>query len=561
MKQITNLFVAFVSMLLITQSLVAATTLGTSIPYSATEIPNPTRGQYYNLMAELFPQNNSAQQVYGTWPASVDEGHRYAWSELQPTDPRNLPSNATDEQKYDFSVIDRDIAIARIIGAKYHFRVAMFSSCCDTSYPNNVNINVPTWLRGRNGATSDYVHNGITHVIPNWNNAEYLSRVEDLIAALGRRYNKDERVAWYEFSGYGDFSENHNSFMRDTLNLPAAAPEQSIATLGYYSQYQDQYIHKNNIIRLVNATLRAFPDTQIITTTGNPEIVKQLFRDSLQLTTNVKKPVGIRGDCLGVFEPVATWAVNQWSWYVNNNDPIIPIVLGRWKTAPVVTEWCNWVPNTEQVYFEKALRDTVNYHVSLIASTGHPYQLSSTTMSQQLYALWAKAAKFSGYRYAMTAASIPNVTHGQNQAISVDWRNYGSAPTYDKWNVVYEIRNQNGQVIRETPSNIKLSLLTATQNYTQTNAEPQSITQVDTATLPTANLSTGNYTVHAKVVWNEHKTNGIYPIGFEHMRLAQNGRDTSGAYKIGSFTISTSPPTPQPTCYQIWFFGWRTICV
>lgn len=559
MKQITSLLVVFASSLLATQPLSAAATLGTTIPYAAPEIANPSRGQYYNLMTELFPQANLAQHVYASWPASVDTGNRYAWSEIQPTDPRNLPSNATDEQKYDFSVIDRDIAIARSIGAKFHFRIAMFSSCCDSSYPNNVNSNVPTWLRGRNGATSDYMNNGVTHVIPNWNNAEYLARVEDLIAALGRRYNKDERVAWYEFSGYGDFSENHNAFMRDTLNLPAVVPEQSIASLGYYSQYQDQYIHKNSIIRLVNATLRAFPDTQIVTTTGNPEIVKQFFRDSPELTTNVKKPVGIRGDCLGVFEPVATWAVNQWSWYVNNNDPIIPTVLNRWKTAPVITEWCNWVPNSELTYFDKALKDTVNYHVSYIASTGHPYQWSSAIMPQQLYTLWEKAAKFSGYRYAMSWASVPNVTQGQNQTLQVDWRNYGSAPTYDKWNVIYEIRNQNGQVIRETPSNIKLAQLTATQNYTQTNSEPQPITQTDNITLPTSSLSAGNYTVHAKVVWNERKSNGIYPISFQNMYLAQNGRDSFGAYKIGSFDVLA--PTPQPTCYQIWFFGWRTICV
>ena len=119
-------------------------------------------------------------------------------------------------------------------------------------------------MRATPGATQDYYKDGITHVIPNWNSDAYLDATENLIAALGPRYNKDERVEWFEFSGYGDFSENHNSFMKDELGIWGPSPENSIAALGYYSQYGDQYITKASITRLVAATLKAFPDTQII---------------------------------------------------------------------------------------------------------------------------------------------------------------------------------------------------------------------------------------------------------------------------------------------------------
>ena len=71
--------------------------------------------------------------------------------------------------------------------------------------------------------------------------------------------------------------------------------------------------------------MKAFPDTQIIAAATNAEIIRQL------LSANPIKPVGIRGDSLGVFEPPHTWAVDEWSDHVQNNDPIIQTLLNRWE--------------------------------------------------------------------------------------------------------------------------------------------------------------------------------------------------------------------------------------
>lgn len=129
------------------------------------------------------------------------------------------------------------------------------------------------------------VNAGVTHVIPDWNNATYLTNLEELIAALGRRYNKDERIAIFELSGYGDFSENHNTFMRDTLGLPGPDAANSVAQLGYYSQYEDQYITKSSLIRVVDANLKAFPDTQI-------QVTPQTRRSSSRLSVTALNSQG-----------------------------------------------------------------------------------------------------------------------------------------------------------------------------------------------------------------------------------------------------------------------------
>lgn len=501
-------------------------TLGAVIPFSATDINNPMRGQYENIGVGLFPQSQAAQSNYPAWPGTFDAGGRFEWKDLQPN----------DAQTIDFAPIDSAIAANAAQGKRFHFRVMAFASCCESSYPANTDVSVPAWLRATPGATTDYVKDGITYVVPNWNNDAYLTAVERLIAALGSRYNKDERVAWFELSGYGDFSENHNAFMRDSLGIPGPAPADSIATLGYYSQYQDQYITKTSITRIVKATLQAFPDTQILTTAQNPEIVKQAMRDSPAIS-GLARPVGIRADCLGVYEPPQTWAVNQYSHYVQSGDPIVGVLRDRWRTAPVVTEWCTFAPSGNKALFDQAVRDTVNYHVSMTSSTVPLYE-SSTTMPADIYDLWVKANKFSGYRYAMTSAALPATAAGTPIRLTVRWANFGSAPSYDSWVIRYELRDSSGTVRQAADSQLSLKSLAAAQNYTASTQEPAALAADDTVSLPTADLPVGSYAVVARVMWNEYKAGGTYPVTMAPMTLAQAGRDSTGAYPIGTVTLS-----------------------
>ncbi|MDF0530660.1 carbohydrate-binding domain-containing protein [Tsukamurella sp. 8F] len=522
---------------------IAQTTLGTVIPYSATEIVNPLRGQHENLKAPLLPQQNPAQSAYAAWPGTDDRSMRYDWSQLQPVDPRTLPSDASDDQKYDFSAIDADIASAAAQGRRFGFRVAMFNSCCDASYPNNTDISVPAWVTTVPGATSTYVHDGISYVIPNWNDAGYLKHVSDLLAALGRHYDGDERLAWFEYSGYGDFSENHNAFMRDTLGIPGPSRDNSINELGYNSPYEDQYITKASVITLTDANLAAFPRTRLVTAPGNAEIVKQAFRDSAQLAGRTTD-VGIRSDCLGTYDVIPSWATDVWAYYVQTNDPIIEVIKNRWKSAPIITEWCNFTTETEAQYYDRALTDTVNRHVSILASTGNSFERATTTFPQDLYEKWSRANKYSGYRYAVTAADVPDqALVGVPLAMNVTWTNFGVAPAYEDWRPQYEVRNAAGQVVASIDAGVDLHALAAEQNYTSTAADPIPATTVDNVHIPTVGLTPGQYTVVARVPWNEHKSNGSNTVSYQPMALAETGRDVSGAYPVGAFTLKAPKDT------------------
>jgi hypothetical protein len=230
-------------------------------------------------------------------------------------------------------------------------------------------------------------------VVPDWNSDAYLTAAEKLIAALGARFNKDERVEWFEFSGYGDWSENHVGFVATELDAPTPWPEESVPELGYYSLYHDQAITKSSITRLVDATLSAFPDTRIVVAAGNPEITRQL------LAASPERPAGIRGDCLGVIAPAQYWATDPDSWYVHHDERLVSELLARWKSAPVVTEWCNDQPDGSTEYFGTALKDVVNYHVSLVGS-------NVMASLPNLYDTWQRANKYAGYRYAVTSVVL-----------------------------------------------------------------------------------------------------------------------------------------------------------
>jgi hypothetical protein len=104
------------------------------IPYSASELVNPLRGQYQDLGVELYPPANAGRPP---WPGTYDGGDRFLWSQIQPA--------SADE--FDFSAIDQAIAAAHKAGERFHFRImALCSAGCDKGRSHSA---VPGWLRSR----------------------------------------------------------------------------------------------------------------------------------------------------------------------------------------------------------------------------------------------------------------------------------------------------------------------------------------------------------------------------------------------------------------------------
>ncbi len=516
------------------------------IPATVQEIPNPLRGQYEDLLEPLFPQRNPADKRYPAWPGSYDGSLRVTWRDLQPADPRTLAHNAPDDRKYDFSVIDDALAQYGGRNMRLTLRVASYNSCCDTEFPHNTNIGVPDWVRAMPGATSSYTSPadsptpGVRQIVPNWNDPGYLAGFEQLLAALGRRYDRDERLSVFEFSGYGDFSENHNTYLAYVLGAPGPAPADSQAALGYFNQWRDQNITKASIRRLVSAHVDAFPRTQLVVAPANPEIVRQLLAD--EVTTKLAAPVGFRSDCLGVYSPLQDWGEKSWSRYVLTNDPLVTEFRQRLKSAPVITEWCpilDAAPQSPRSHYEKALHDVVNYHVSMTSSINFPDADSETTMDPELYELWLRANVFAGYRYSVQGKERPEAVRDGAPTIDVTWTNYGSAAATEKWVPGYQVVDFTGQPIRTIPSTVALKTLVDDSGDDSADA-PSPVSTTESVHVGVAGLAPGHYTLRASVSWQQHKPDASHVVDYPPMQLAGDGRDGSGRYPIAAFNVSSS---------------------
>jgi len=127
------------------------------------------------------------------------------------------------------------------------------------------------WLWGTPAVTA-YSYGGSTWYVPIYNDATYLTAACNFITALDACYDKDERLAWFEFSLYGDWSEGDCYKTCTDLGIPYPTGNAAISQLGYWTEGY-QLITAANAQTLVNAHLNAFPNTQLLSTNdSDPKI-------------------------------------------------------------------------------------------------------------------------------------------------------------------------------------------------------------------------------------------------------------------------------------------------
>jgi hypothetical protein len=515
-----------------------------AIPPTVQDISNPLRGQYEDLLNPLFPQGNPAQQRYPAWPASYDASLRVSWRQLQPTDPHTLPADAPDDRKFDFSVIDDALTKLASRNMRLTLRVYAYNSCCNDAYPDNANIAIPDWMRS---AATNYLGppnspaTGVTQVVPNWNNPSYLDAFGQLLAALGRRYDGDERLSVFEFSGYGDFSGNDTTYLRDVLGAPGPSPDDSVGMLGYYSQFRDQSITIESIRQLVAANVNAFPHTQLVVTPQNPEIVRELLADDV--TKKLSAPVGIRSDCLGVQAPLPVWAESNDSHYVQSGDAVVNAIKQRLTSALVISEWCQLPKGIDpRAYYEKGLHDVIRYHVSMTSSTKFPDRDSTSAMDPNLYLPWAQANASAGYQYSVEARPGSQSIQGKVASISVVWTNYGSAAATEQWSPSYKLVDFSGAVVRTMPATVNLKTLVH-DDSSQSREEAVPAPSTESVHVDLSGLAPGHYTLRASVDWQQHKPGASHVMNYAPMALARDGRDGSGLYPIATLDIPRDSTT------------------
>lgn len=431
----------------------------TPIPFSAPELVNALRGLYRWSNQEVVPQPRS----------SFDSYKRYVWRDLEP-----------ERDRYDFSKLEGDLDKAQAEGRKHSFRVRAMVLGNDPSVPDYM---LPLLEKGWRSQNT---------YIPDWNDPDFMDRVEKLISELGRRYGNDPRISFVDIGIYGTWGEWHTW----PFKYPAANKALKMTT--------------ENREALINMHLKAFPNVPLVMMTDNVESLIYALKQSPR--------VGWRRDSLGsdLFGQSDTIKALR-------DDPATwDLFANRWKTAPVVAEFINPSSQRDPNVYQSAQRQAAEFHVSMV---GNGNTLEWDSLSATGRQEFIKLGKEIGYRYELESLTLPMALDaGMSFPFEMRWQNVGNAPTYDYWELTLELRRADSQnVVWQGLTSFDLRTIMPT-------GDNEAVTFGDTLLIPSS-IAAGDYDLYMFV---------RDPKGYRApMALAIEGQAADGSYKIGNITVQS----------------------
>jgi hypothetical protein len=422
------------------------------------DLPNPLRGQYRWLGVAPYPAGSTDNDSY----------QRYNWNDFEPT-----------RQAYNWTQIDKEIQAAKSRRGRFGMRIMPLCQACanhtyqgaDSSIPDDLAAVSNPLIAAAPGETKKYV-------LPDWNSEAYLTRVQEMIGAIAARYKDDPTFAWFDVSSYGNWGEFHLwPFSQST---------------GPYSTSTQKPITDANARRLVQMNAAAFANKLLV--------INSEQRAALAEAVATKSPpVGIRVDCLGA------------DGLGGGEDPITAVAgaADRWRTAPFITEWCQYnIGGSSANLFIQGFDQVKKFHVSMLSSGN----FSSPPAAGAEATAFRSANAISGYRLRAAAVTI-TVSAGAVD-VATQWVNDNVAPTYLAWRVVLVLR---GPVTVQLPMAFDLRTVIDAP-------------VTDTETLP-GQLPAGNYQALLRV----EDVQAVSPP----MYLAMQSRDADGNYLLGTVDVPT----------------------
>ncbi len=518
----------------------------TQISESEPDIISPGRGaeQWHNGLGSIsHPASNNSQQ-------SLDVYYRFTWNRIE--------GPGMGEYRWDY--FDGLVRNAVNRGQKLSFGImTCYPSGSnspgvvqydngDAAYPEYLHQmmqqeSYPDWKTDGRGATDGY-----GTWVPNWNSHSYLERLRALHEALYAHINSSyytaqtgphtgKTIAYrdvifsIDIRGYGSWGEWHSGSIIDHIwNYPEGRAPTTV-TLKTIIDYHADVFTDHPLSLMISVF-----DGERLSNTYTP---KEVGAYALERTNNWG-PFGWRRDNWGATDDYLDIYLSGNLNFFGNSGPFNALIMDRWKRAPITGEPPGWAASLYGgCYFDDMERQIREYHATSVGNGNYGgFDLDDCAM-ENLRA----AFKASGYRIILEGGNTNgNVKAGGDLAISLDWKNIGIAPTYEKWDVVFELKDENNTVawsgtsnFSPGPKNGNLALL------------PSSVsTQItDHFTLP-ASIVEGDYQL-AVVVRD--------PLGYRTpLPLAIYGRQDDGSYLLKNIFISAAdaetevpvPPVPAP---------------
>lgn len=180
---------------------------------------------------------------------------------------------------------------------------------------------------------------------------------------------------------------------------------------------------------------------------------------------------------------------------VFNGVALKDLIINKWKSAPVTGEAAPGSFTMTDLDRQVKLFHPVSF------GNGNFGAKPTGDVATRVRTAFANA----GYRFNILTGTIKTGAAG---SITVVLNNFGITPTYENWNIVYQLKNSTGTQVWTGTSTTNLKLL-----------QPGALTITDQFNIPN-----GSYTLTVKIT---------DPTGYRQpMPLAQGNRNADGSYTL-----------------------------
>lgn len=401
----------------------------TQIPYTDPDIISPGRGaeQWHNSSARI--PNPTESQAIGT-ENSLDVYYRFEAWRLQNSD-----------GSFNWSYFDGLVEDAINKGQKLSFGIMTYNDDGGggTNYAGGESA-YSQWLHNKMQAesTKDVLLGG--EWLPNWNSPSYIQWLRDIHTAVrgrllserhtptsgpnaGKSVLYGDAIYVIDVRGFGNWGEAHIGGIADNWNAQPNRP--TIATLKAIIDAHTQIFDKwplGMMIAYYDGGASGVPLFH-----PYPEVAWYALT-----ARNAWGDVGARRDQVGAPDGYLKAMLENNSLTYNGSPRFSVLFLEKWKTAPITGEPN---PGVAPITGMADLLGQVSlYHHTSFGNGNYPFgsQLPLSTRNTI-----REAFKRAGYRIELTGGKA--VTSTGAISITLNWKNIGNAPTYENWDVVYEL--------------------------------------------------------------------------------------------------------------------------
>ncbi len=483
----------------------------TQVPYSAPDIISPGRGaEQWDFGSEKINNPSADNNI-----RSLDVYYRFAWTVLE----------GDSINSYNWTFFDNLMKQTIDSGQKLSFGIMPVYDGKGTVEYDGARSAYPLYLHKlmQSGSwnTKDWISNGVW--IPNWNSTHYLTRLRALHVALNAHIMSSSykgvafknAIYCIDIRGYGNYGEWHNAGIVDHMSDYPIGRRAGVATLRTIIAHHTQVFSQWPLVLMIAAF-----DADQFDAMGNPA---ELTYYALT-TKNTWGPLGWRRDQWGATDVYLDKILKNNDKKFGNSPPFKDWITTRYLTSPITGEPPNYISAGGPCQYWDLERQLIDYGATSLGNGNFGVKQLSECGANNVRA----AFKRSGYRIILEGGNITSsVAAGKPFSITLNWKNIGIAPTYENWDVIFELKNDSNITVWTGVSKFK----------------PKRFVPSDTAS-----AITDTYVLPANTVIGKYKLNLVIkdPSGYRApLPLAITGRNADGSYTIRDLNaspVSCIPP-------------------